>query len=256
MTQKITPGVRAYNAPSESTRKMTRALLACGVVAGPLFVVVALVQVLVRAGFDIRRHPVSLLSLGDLGWIQITNFVVSGLLAVALAVGMRRVLHPGRGGTWGPLLIGVFGVGLIAGGVFTADPALGFPAGAPAGIPDQLTWHAMVHAIAPPLAFLSLIVACFVLIRRFATSRQWGWIVYSAATGVSVLTLSAWPDQDGMSVRLAIATVLGFAWTSLMAAHLMTKLSSSETRPDKPIAADTVSKVVTAVSGPREEVNA
>ena len=38
----------------------------------------------------------------DLGWIQITTFVVTGLLWVAFAVGMRRVRHPGRGGTWGP----------------------------------------------------------------------------------------------------------------------------------------------------------
>ena len=32
----------------------------------------------------------SLLSLGDLGWIQITNFVVSGLLLVAFGVGVAR----------------------------------------------------------------------------------------------------------------------------------------------------------------------
>ncbi len=62
---------------------------------------------LTHDGFDPRRHPLSLLSLDELGWIQITNFVVAGLLFVASAVGMRRVLHPGRGTTWGPLLIGV-----------------------------------------------------------------------------------------------------------------------------------------------------
>jgi hypothetical protein len=47
-----------------------------------------------------------LLSLGDLGWIQIANFVVTGALFVACAVGLRRVLHPGRAGTWGPRLVG------------------------------------------------------------------------------------------------------------------------------------------------------
>jgi Protein of unknown function (DUF998) len=85
------------------------ALLACGAVAGPLYVGVALLQVLTRDGFDLRRHPLSLLSLGDLGWVQIANFVVSGLLAIAFAVGSRRVLHPGRAGTWGPLLLGLYG---------------------------------------------------------------------------------------------------------------------------------------------------
>jgi len=102
---------------------MNGQLLACGAVAGPLFTGVALIQILTRSGFDIRRHAISMLSLGDLGWLQRSNFVVSGLLAIACAVGMRRVLHPGRAGTWGPLLVGTYGLGLAAAGVFTTDPA-------------------------------------------------------------------------------------------------------------------------------------
>jgi hypothetical membrane protein len=206
---------------SQPTTTMTRVLLACGLVAGPLFLVVAALQVLTRDGFDLSRHPLSLLSLGDLGWIQITNFVVAGLLAVGFAVGSRRVLHPGRGGTWGPLLLGLFGVGLIAGGVFVADPALGFPPGAPAGIPDHLSWHAILHAFAPPLAFLSLVVACFVLARRFAALGQRGWAAYGAATGVACLALTAWPGQDGLSVRLAVAMAIGWAWVAALAARLL-----------------------------------
>jgi len=101
----------------------TRSLLAGGVVAGPLFIVVGLLQAFTREGFDLRRHPLSLLSNGDLGWIQVATFVVTGLLFAGAAVGMRRVLHPGRGGTWGPLLVGAVGVGMIAAGVFVADPA-------------------------------------------------------------------------------------------------------------------------------------
>jgi len=76
---------------------------------------------LTRPGFDIRRHAVSQLSLGDLGWVQITNFILSGLLVIACAVGMRRALHEGRAGTWGPLLVGAYGLGLVAAGVFVAD---------------------------------------------------------------------------------------------------------------------------------------
>jgi hypothetical protein len=81
-------------------------LLACGIVAGPLFLAVALTQGFTRQGFDLSRHPLSLLSLGDLGWIQIANFVVTGVLYVACAVGMRRALGPGPGATWGPRLVG------------------------------------------------------------------------------------------------------------------------------------------------------
>jgi hypothetical protein len=58
---------------------MRRNLIYCGIVAGPLFIAVTLIQAFTRTGFDLARHPLSLLSLGSLGWIQILNFVVSGI---------------------------------------------------------------------------------------------------------------------------------------------------------------------------------
>jgi Protein of unknown function (DUF998) len=120
MTESLSKALRR-----PSVDRSTSVLLACGLLAGPVFVGVAVGQVLLRDGFDLTRHPLSLLSLGELGWIQVTNFVVTGLLSIAFAVGIRRVLHPGRGGTWGPLLVGAFGVGLVLGGIFITDPSLG-----------------------------------------------------------------------------------------------------------------------------------
>jgi hypothetical protein len=173
--------------------------------------------VLTREGFDLARHPLSLLSLGDLGWVQITNFVVSGLLAIAFAVGSRRVLHPGRAGKWGPLLLGVFGVGLVAGGVFVADPGAGYPPGAPEGAPEQLSWHGALHAVAPPLAFLAQIVACLVLARRFTAAGERPWAAYSVATAAACVVFLAWPDVDGLSWRLAAAMAIAWAWVSAVA---------------------------------------
>jgi hypothetical membrane protein len=232
MSRRITPP--EAGAPSGSpatTTNRTRALLACGVVAGPLFLAVAVLQALTRDGFDLSRHPLSLLSMGELGWIQIANFVVAGLLSVAFAVGLRRVLQPGRGGRWGPLLVGAYGVGLIMGGVFVTDAGAGFPPGAPAGAPEQLSWHGVLHAIAPVLAFLSLIAACFVLARRFAGLGQRGWATYCVATGVALLGLLAWPDQDTVIVQLAVAIVLGWAWLSVLAARLLRGLPDAAATP-------------------------
>ncbi len=133
--------------------------MVCGVLADPLYLVVGFAQALTRDGFDLTRHPFSALSLGDLGWIQIANFVVCGLLFVAAAIGIRRALREARGGTWGALLIGAMGVGMIAGEVLVADSAFGFPPGAPAGQPDVLSWHGTLHALAFIVAFLSWTVA-------------------------------------------------------------------------------------------------
>jgi len=145
----VTPDAGAPTT-SEATTNSTRRLLACGIVAGPLFLVVALVQALTRDGFDLSRHPISLLSLGELGWIQIANFIVTGGLYVACAAGMRRVLRHGRGATWGPRLVGALGVGLIMGGVFVTDPGAGFPPGAPAGAPSRSAGTACCTTSPPP----------------------------------------------------------------------------------------------------------
>jgi hypothetical protein len=70
-----------------------------------------------------------LLSNGDLGWIQIANSFVIGLLIVAASHGYRRVLFHDVGATWVPRLVAWFGVGAVASGIFVPDPGQGFPSG-------------------------------------------------------------------------------------------------------------------------------
>ena len=91
---------------------VTRSLLGYGLIAGPLYVVSALVQGLVRDGFDLTRHDVSLLANGPGGWVQITTFVVCGLMTMAAAVGMERSLRVLGHGVWGTRLVAGYGVAL------------------------------------------------------------------------------------------------------------------------------------------------
>ena len=223
MTQKrTTAGAGAPGASSQTPTQRTGALLACGVAAGPLFTVVAVIQMALRDGFDPDRHPISLLSLGHLGWVQITNFVVAGVLFVAAAAGMRPVLHPGPGGTWGPLLVGALGIALVWGGVFVADPADGFPPGTPPGAPEELSWPGMLHTIGPVVGYWAPVAACFVFARRFRRLGRAGWAAYCTATGVAapLIALAAFPTGD---FRLMFAGgVLLWGWTSVTAAHLLT----------------------------------
>ena len=106
----------------------TRALLACGAVAGPVYVAVTMAEALTRDGFDMRQHRFSWLTTGDLGWIHQSNMVLVGVLMVLLAVGMRQMMRTGRA-VWGPRLLGLFGVAYIIGGMLTADAVAGFPPG-------------------------------------------------------------------------------------------------------------------------------
>jgi hypothetical membrane protein len=208
---------------TRSDTAKTRGLLTCGVIAGPVFVAAAIVQILTRDGFDLRRHPLSLLSVGEHGWIQVTNFVLAGILSILFSIGMARMLTDGPGSRWGPRFCALFGIGLVIGGIFKADPALGFPVGAPEGYPSHLSSHAMVHAFAPPLAFLSLIGGLLVIARRFAAEGLRRTATFSRIAAAVCLVLSV-PVGPGFSIRLFVAVAVAFACVAGYALYLLRQL--------------------------------
>ena len=110
---------------------VTRSLLICGVWAGPFYLAVGLAQAFLRDGFVFSRHPLSVLTNGPGGSVQTVNFVVTGLMVVAAAMGFARVLGPvlgkkSRAMTW---FLGGFGASMIVASMFPADP--GFPLALP-----------------------------------------------------------------------------------------------------------------------------
>lgn len=227
MTSKIALGDTTEGCDREAG--VTRSLLGWGIVAGPLYLVVGLIQAFTRPGFDIGRHALSLLENGHLGWIQIGNFLLTGLMVVAGAVGVRRVLHPGRGGTAGPLLVGVYGAGLVLAGIFRADPADGFPPGTPPG-PGQTTWHGLLHMASFGIGFLCLIAACFVVARGLSARHQRHSAWWSRITGIALSAcVGATFAANGSTVALVAlwaAVVLAWAWVTAMSARLMREPAS------------------------------
>jgi hypothetical membrane protein len=207
----------------------TETLLACGAIGGPLFVVAFVVEGATRSDYDPLRHPVSSLALGDSGWIQVANFIVTGLLILAFAVGLRRAFRPLGGSTWGPFLVGVWAIGLLGAGIFVTDPVSGYPP----GTSDRLSgysWHGALHDLFSLAAFVALGAACFVCARRFAVRGERGWAVYSAVSGIVfavafVLSSAGFGqaeslvDLTGLFQRIAIT--VGFGWLTLLAIHLL-----------------------------------
>jgi hypothetical protein len=210
----------------------TRALLTGGAVAGPLYVAVWLVQAFTREGFDITRHPASLLANGGPGWIQTTNFVVSGLLSIAAAIGLRRTMAgrtdpgdvrlPGAGGpshirgrVWGPWLVGVYGFGLLLAAGFPADPAAGFPVGTPADY-AEISTRGMGHFVAGGIGFSGLIAGCLVIAAHYRSIGRRAFARFSAITGVlffgAFAGLSAGAGSRPTIIAFDIAVVLGWTW--------------------------------------------
>lgn len=206
--------------------KLTNGLLRCGILAGPLYAGLGLIQMAIRPGFDITRHSLSLLSNGTLGWIQILNFLLTGLLLILGAVGVKQVLQSGPGSQWGPLMLGLYGLGLVGASIFCADPALGFPPGTPLE-GNPISWHGLLHFVAGTIGFSGFIAACFIFARRFKLLQQSGWAWYSLITGLLFLVSFvgiASGSKGPVSAFFASAVVLGFTWISLLLSHLQAGL--------------------------------
>jgi hypothetical membrane protein len=201
--------------------RITKSLLGYGIIAGPLYVVVALAQALTRDGFDLSKHAWSLLSNGELGWLQITNFVVTGLMTVAAAIGWHRALTSGRGRTWAPTLLAAYGVSLIGAGIFRADPAQGFPAGTPET--TTFSWHGMLHFMIGGIGFGCLIAVCFVLANYFSRNGHRGMTWFSRITGVVFLAGFAGiaSGSQGPTTLAFVAAVLTvWTWVTTVSIHL------------------------------------
>ncbi|HYY45530.1 MAG TPA: DUF998 domain-containing protein [Candidatus Angelobacter sp.] len=219
-------GAGRHTELAATDRRVGRWLLGLGALAGPLYVIVGAIEALTRPGFDPSRDDLSLLSNGSLGWIHVGLLIVTGLLTIAGAIGVRRVLAGGRAGTWGPILLTVYGLGLIGSGFFIADPARGFPPGTPADA-HAISWHGMMHLVSGGIGFIGLIAACMVFARRFAGRGEKRWTPFSLATGILFLAAFigiASGSQPGgsllVAVTLAFTAAVVLAWTWLTTLYI------------------------------------
>ena len=191
--------------------------------------VVGVIESFARPGYNPLKYDLSILANGAWGWVHISLLIGTGLLTLAGALGMRRTLAGERAGTWGPILVGVYGMGLVAAGIFTADPARGFPPGTPADY-NSVSWHGLLHLISGVIGFAGLIAGCFVFARRYAGLTESRWAAFSGATGAIYLVTfvgivvgsgSQGPLFTATILAFTFAVVLGWAWMTTTFARLL-----------------------------------
>ena len=196
-------------------RRTTRWLLTGGVIGPILFVVVLLVEGWTRADYDPMRMFGSLLSLTNQGWQQIANFIIGGSLIFGGAVGLRAAMRDGPGSKWGPRLIGLAGLGLMAAGVFVTDPCCGYPPGTPQGMAANPTVTGTIHDLISLIIFFGLAIAMVVMARRFRGEGDGSrWAIYSRLSAAGSLAFLfaalAFTDVTGLLQRIAIVLALGW----------------------------------------------
>jgi hypothetical protein len=207
-------------------------------VVGPiLFIVVFLIEGATRPGYSSWRNFVSQLSTGETGWVQVVNFLVFGTLLLAFALGLRQSLKGARGAVGAPVLFALVGIAILMAGVFTTDPALGYPPGEP----EVQTTRGIIHGLAGLATFTVLPAAAFVMAWHFgAQPRSRIWVIYSIGVGLVIVVFfvlgivasdmdqsGTWPNAPtGIFQRIAI--IAGFTWISMVALHLIRKETASQ----------------------------
>lgn len=152
---------------------------------------------------------------------QAANFIMLGMMTIALAIGLHRGINQGKGSVVGPALIGVFG--LFAGildGIIPADPP---------DAPD--TYIGAFHSLTAAIGFVALNTSMFILPRRLREDLEWkNLAVISRWLGASVIVLAVLylrsrfggievlEKWTGITQRVLVATVL--LWLFLLALRL------------------------------------
>jgi hypothetical protein len=195
----------------------TKSLLRPGLVAGPFYMAVSLVQVFVRDGFDLRRHALSHLANGPGGWVQTANFALTGVMVIVTAIGFLRALRPTSRAT--SVFLAAFGVSMIVAAVYPADPVDGFPIGTPTGVPTMISGTGLIHFIAGGLGFTCLAISCFLAARALARRNEPGLSRFSFFAGLAVmLGFFAGPvlPRNLMILGIWVAVVAGWTWLSTL----------------------------------------
>jgi hypothetical protein len=206
------------------TRNLLRLSAAAGVAAPALFAVILAVVSFIRwPDYNPLRQYISELGIGpylSIGphQLQNLNFVVFGVLMIAFALGLWQSL--GKGGyKAGPLLVGVFGLGMCLMGIFHLDAVA-------SDEPETATWGGILHLLAFVIAFGSVVPACLILANAFKQSRQWqsysaiSLIAGSAATFCFLMLLLAWPADLWKGLWQILFMAVIFIWIEAIAIKL------------------------------------
>ena len=198
--------------------------LAIGGMVSVLFLPVVLLIGETRRGYSHVSEHISALSASGVtaAWAQTTNFVIFGLLLIALAVGLHRGINNSTGSVLGPALLVVVGLSAGIGSAIFPEEQVG----------DPETTIGILHAIASVVGFAALAAAMlFALPRRFQQDPRWAnlaaptrWLGVVAAVlffsfplGVEGI-VEAFEPRGGLIQRLFAATVL--VWLFMLSLRL------------------------------------
>lgn len=192
--------IQAYAFPGSVRRFGLLGLLGLGA-----FISSIIALHLTGSAIDWTHQYVSNLANQPLGWIFMAGTFVHGLGNLALTLGLRGALRPGRLRTWAVVLFGLAALGILLAALFPID--------APGQLPSV---SGRVHRAAASATFALELAALFVFSAAFGHQRRWRrrWAVslalsVSAAVALTAFVIAIQLDvAPGLAERVALAIFL------------------------------------------------
>ena len=164
----------------------------------------------------------SVYALSDYGWLSRAADLAMGIGIVAIALGLRKILAPGKRVTASWALILVAGLGFIVSGSFDTDPTN----------TAEATTSGAIHDLGGYISMLSLMTATWLLRGVFkrdtrnhplARTQHWFAILMTAALLAFVVS----EPILGLTQRALVITVA--AWLIVLAVHITQTQTPAQT---------------------------
>ena len=166
---------------------------------------------------DPLKHQISNYATGSYGYLMSAAFIIWGIGIVSLAAGIFLAVTPRP--RVGSVLILVAGIAIVIAGVFKGDLIT-------KDTPFSTTTSGAIHDLSSLVAFLFIIVAMFVMARRFKRDEMWRqvqrpsfWLGVASALSLVVFVFGPVPESvDGLGQRIFVFWLL--SWVMLAGIRL------------------------------------
>jgi hypothetical protein len=164
---------------------------------------------------SVVESTISEYALGDYGWLVSVNDIVLGVGIIAIALGLRQTLAPGKRVTAAWVFLLIVGLGFLVAAVFETDPR---------GAAESTTSGA-IHGTAALVSVLGVAIAAWLLRGVFTRdssylhlARTQLWFAVLITVGVVVLLVLFEVGPAGLIQRLLVAVMA--SWLFVLAANL------------------------------------
>jgi hypothetical membrane protein len=184
-----------------------------------LYVILDVIAQLLPPHYSALSQAESDLAVGPYGFVMTINFVVRGLLSLALVWVLSRAMSKSGLSRAGLVLLAVWGIGALVLAIFPTDLAGAKP-----------TLHGVIHLFVALLAFICGAIGELLLALHFARDGRWR-SLHTPALVIAILAifmfvlllLAAFPHAYGLVERTFIGLVL--LWILVVALRLHSFLS-------------------------------